>query len=133
MNLNLRFLCCTLFTINPQGPFYKKFRPFTLINDDFILKSNQESLNFYLELNEYSTRQTAKKILAPVLLLSKEENKKLTKHKLSQTLTLRNYIKKFRRNYFTYFDKYNAYGKKSVPTKTLNTIALNYLFLIAGL
>lgn len=132
MNLKIHFLSCALLTINPQGNFYKNINQFRLINNDIVVKGNQEVLDYHIELNKTSIKNTAKNILKP-LTQTEDMNQLSNKQKTFQNLTIKSYLKKYKRNYYMFFYTNFNCSQKPLGDKTLNTFAIENLFLLAGL
>jgi hypothetical protein len=132
MNLKTYSLNCALFTISPQGSFYRNVNPFKMVNTDIVLIGNTEKLSFYLELNKVSTRDAAKILLRPFL----QREQKIgvdNKQKRFKSPTVISYLKKYKRNYYGFFYKNFTYYQTPPNDKTLNTIAIENLFMLAGL
>ena len=126
MNLKDEFLSCALFTITPQAPYYKCMGDFTTTQNGFYTIHDPTFFNFYVELNNHSTRRIAKKILQPLLETTTSRN-------FCKTSRIKRYLKKFKRNYYGYFSKNVRVEKNPISSKALNTNAIEALFLLAGL
>jgi hypothetical protein len=139
MQLNTKFLVCTIHTLDSHKGFGKglniasmyKYNGFKRY--DAYRSSKNETLETLLhEINKESLRQVAYKLLQPLLIESQIPKKVRTFNKIESS-PLKLYVENFKTNYYAYFFKSHTYSLEYSSNRFLNTIAVKYLFLIVGI
>ena len=137
-SLNLRFLLCGTYTLKEN---HKIFKQITLKKDIYLNinldgKVANPKKEFYDLLNSLALRRFAYILVKPILLKNPPPfsfnligNKKIW----NETILLKKYLRKFKHNYRKIFFFQNGNFGNLPTEKEMNTLAIKFLFLVAGI
>ena len=133
----LNFLICTLYTLASED---KNFKSLNLKYAICLDKKNNVSFyktiqNFRNSINNVSIRRFAFILVTPILTKNSSSSLLTSKDQdfINQTKLLKKYLKKFRHNYNRYFFFKSEYYDRLPLNKEINSQAIEYLFLLAGI
>ena len=145
--IDARFILCSLLTLQPHNPFFKRFNIKSSLSGDcnnqtqtciiLSLNNNEILLDLRESLKSSSIRQLAKDIINPIGVRKQSKrglyNQQNYKYILVQTTVLKKYLAKFKYFYKLYFTLHNIDVLAPINDKELNYFAIYSLFLIIGI